>query len=261
MKALSFVLCLVVGLCALPVLAQDIPAGDDVWDSLGGGATDVTLSSADWFALCGVTVPDTALQLKGYNIAGYGTGDTVVTRLDPASFANGNTVTVRIQLKRLSFVNDGPHPCSPLTIRVTEDTSVTQLIDKMTITRNSASGGAFSANVPVKAVINALDSNGNVVGTTYVGGILGDASTSPWSYQPPTGGVTGKAWYPGVDPVTQQPVRVCRRGNKTLPAKHCYQPPPKCPAPKPVQPVGTASADAISIEPCTTTVEPLPDVE
>ena len=108
-------------LVALPGWGQDIPAGDDAWDSLGGGATEVTLSSADWKALCGASVPDTVVQLVGYNIPGLGTADTVVTRLDNAVFGTGNTATVKIQLKQLSFVNDGSHPCSPLTIRVTQD--------------------------------------------------------------------------------------------------------------------------------------------
>ena len=65
MRARGFALGLAVVLCALPLAAQNIPPGDDVWDSLGGGATDVTLSSADWYALCGANVPDTAVLLKG----------------------------------------------------------------------------------------------------------------------------------------------------------------------------------------------------
>lgn len=259
MKSRAFALGLAAALCALPLLAQPIPAGDDVWDSLGGGATDVTLSSADWAALCGIVdVPDTAVQLKGFNLPGYGTGDTVVARLDNANLQVGGTATVRIQLKRLSFVNDGPHPCSPLIIRVREDNTAPQVIDKMTITSTSPAGGIFSANVPVRAIIEAVDSNGNVRGSTTASGVLGDNSQSPWSYQPPIGGTGGKAWYPGVDPNTHQPVRVCRRGNKTLPAKHCYWPPPKCPIAKQVS---AAQTQAVGVEPCFIEAEPVDTTE
>jgi hypothetical protein len=241
MKARGFALGLAVLLCALPLAAQDIPPGDDIWDSLGGGATDTTLSSADWFALCGASVPDTAVQLKGFNVPGYGTGDTAVTRLDYASLQNdGDTATVRIRLKELSFVNDGSHPCSPLSLRVREASS--QVDGTMTITRTSSAGGTFVASVPVKAIIEAVNGSGGVVGSTMVSGVLNDASASPWSYTPPaTSPTPGNPWFPGVNPSTQQPVRVCRRGNKILPARHCYQPAPKCKATG-VGGVGTTAA-------------------
>jgi hypothetical protein len=243
---------------ALPGWAQDIPAGDDAWDSLGGGATEVTLSSADWKALCGATVPDTVVELVGYNIPGLGTADTVVTRLDNAAFGTGNTATVKIQLKTLSFVNDGSHPCSPLTIRVTQDS--TQSTGTMTITRTSSAGGTFTAQVPVNAVIQAIDGSGAVKGTTYVSGVLSDDSTAPWSYS--TTGIAAtrnrvkaaatSSWKPGVDPVTKQPVRICRRGNKILPARHCYQPPPPCPIVKSPAPAGAATTKlALATETCT----------
>src|SRR3954454_18823246 len=258
MKARTFFLCALsaVLLAALPGWAQDIPAGDDTWNSVGGGSTTVTLSSADWKALCGVTVADTTVSLVGQNIPGLGTADTVVTRLDAASFGAGNTANVKIQLKQLSLVSDGSHPCSPLTIRVTQD--VSQATGSMTITRTSAAGGTFTAKVPVSAVVQAVDGSGNVKGTTYVSGVLGDDSTSPWAYGTFTGVATmagarnrhkattaarTSPWAPGIDPVPQQPVRVCRIGNKTLPAYHCYQPPPPCPIvkqPSP-QPIGDAT--------------------
>ncbi len=237
MKARTFFLVAlsVVLLAALPGWSQDIPAGDDTWNSVGGGATYVTLTAADWKALCGAAVPDTALQLVGQNIPGLGTADTVVTRLDNASFGSGSTASVRIQLKQLSMVSDGSHPCSPLTIRVTQDT--TQSIGKMVITRTSAAGGTFTAQVPVAAVVQAVDGSGVVKGSTYLSGSLGDDSTSPWAYGTYTGtaamaGARHKAtavgrtspWTPGVDPATKQPVRICRYGTETLPAWHCYQP-------------------------------------
>ncbi|RPH56029.1 hypothetical protein EHM82_04155 [bacterium] len=264
MKARFIAFALVAALFALPVLAQDIPIGDDVWDTVGGGATDVTLTSGQWRALCGVSVPDTAVQLKGFNLAGQGTGDTVVARLNHASLpADGDVADVNIQLKALSMVNDGSHPCSPLTLRVREDGSIQQ-IGTMTIVRTSSAGGTFSANVPVSAIIRAVDSSGNVVGSTPVNGVLGDDSASPWSYQPPTTGAPKVTpWYPGVDPITRKPVRVCRRGNKILPARHCYWPPPKCGVVVVADPVpvdsetDAAVAQPVTAEPCSVEAEPV----
>lgn len=256
MRTRAILLGLAAVVCAFPLLAQTIPAGDDVWDSLGGGATEAWLTSNEWGLLCGVDVPDTPVQLKGQNIPGYGTGDTVVARLGDADLSGGEA-SVAIRLKKLSFVNDGPHPCSPLSLRVTE--TPTQIEDTMTITRTMVNGGTFHAAVPVSALIEAVDANGNVKGSTTVNGVLEDSGTSPWSFQPPTGGVTGKKWYPGVDPVTQQPVRVCRRGGKTLPARHCYWPPPKCPTPVIIgDSTKSIGSQAIAQpEPCSIETEPV----
>lgn len=262
MRARVFAVALVAVLCSLPMIAQDIPAGPDVWDSLGGGATNVMLTSNDWKLLCGVTVPDTAVQLKGFNIPGYGTGDTVINRLENASLPSiGSTATVKIQLANLSMVNDGSHPCSPLTIRVTQDSS--QGTGSMTITKTSALGGTFTATVLVNAIIEAVDSAGNIKGTTFVNGKMDDASASPWSYAAPISAPAASPWYPGVNPLTKKPVRLCRRGNKILPAWHCYQPRPKCPAPGPrPAPLDTdaaldGNAVIIAIEPCSIEVEPV----
>ena len=241
---------LVMALCALPLLAQNIPAGDDVWDTLGGGSTNTILLSADWNALCGVDVADTTVQLKGYNLAGYGTGDTVVTRLADADFSGGNVATVAIQLKALQFVNDGSHPCSPLTLWVHQ--YGTQTRGSMTITRNDSSGGTFSASVPVSIIIEAKNGS-TVVGSIKASGVFDDTTASPWSYNPPTGGTGGKAWYPGVDPSTGQPSTTCRFGKETAPSTHCYQYPPKCPT-KQVLGNAQAKATAIAVEPCTVAV-------
>ncbi|HBL26989.1 MAG TPA: hypothetical protein DD490_09160 [Acidobacteria bacterium] len=256
-------MCLVTALCSLALSAQNIPPGDDVWDSLGGGSTDVTLTSADWLALCGASVPDTAVQLKGFNIPGLGTGDTSVERIDAANLPGiGSTARISIQLKALSLVNDGAHPCSPNTLRVKADSH--QEKGTMTITKTSAAGGTFFATVPVNAVIEAVNSSGAVIGSTTVSGSLDDESASPWSYNPPSSGApVAGPWYPGVDPVTKLPVRVCRIGKKILPARHCYRPRPKCKAISPV-PVDTASAaaieigtdiDVIAVETCTLTAQ------
>ena len=108
-------------MCALPIVAQNIPAGDDLWSSVGGGSSYVTLTDADWFALCGVHPGNVTVNMKGQALSGMGNGDTIVTRLDAASLPTvPSSATVRIQLKSLSMVNDGSHPCSPYTLTVTD---------------------------------------------------------------------------------------------------------------------------------------------
>ena len=225
MRSPAVKLMLVAMLLAVPVVAQNIPAGDDVWDTVGGGATNTMLLSADWFALCGVTVPDTTVQFKGYNINGYGTGDTVITRTAAADFSSSSTVTVPIELKELSFVSVGTHPCSPATLWVRE--YGTQQPGTMTITRTGPAGGTYSASVEVSILIEAKNGS-TVIGSVPADGTFNDPSSSPWSYAPPTGGTSGKPWYPSVDPVTHQPAGTCRFGNETAPSSHCYQYPPKC---------------------------------
>ena len=271
MRARALALGLAAVLCALPILAQDLPAGDDVWDSVGGGSTEVTLSPTQWNNLCGASVgANTSALLKGFNIPGQGTGDTVVRRLEDAVFSGvGSSDTVKIQLQDLSLVNDGSNPCGALgySLRVTDNG--TQATGTMTITKTSSAGGTFTAKVPVGALIEALDSSGTPRGSVFVSGVLGDDSAAPWSYAAPSYAATASTaagrtfaaaaaaapWHPGVDPVTKQPAKVCRRGNKILPARHCYQPTPPCPVVKNPVPIGTsgateAAAIAVAVEQC-----------
>jgi hypothetical protein len=223
MKVRISVLCVVAAICALPVVAQNIPAGDDLWSTVGGGSSYVTLTDADWAAICGVHPGNVTVNLKSQALSGMGNGDTIVTRIDAASLPSvGSYATVHIQLKSLSMVNDGSHPCSPYTLTVTP--SGTQGIDNMTITRTSSGGGTFVAVVPVKVAITAYNGS-TVVGSTVVSGSLGDTTTTtPWSYSPPTGGaIQTSPWYPAVDPSTGQAVTGCRFGNESAPSEHCYK--------------------------------------
>ena len=257
MRSRAAALGLAVLLCAVPLLAQDyfIAQGDDVWNTPGGGGTRTVLLASQWKSLCGVTVPDTSVTFKGYNIGGYGTGDTVITRLQDADVSGlNNPVTVAIRLKELSFVNSGSHPCSPLTLWVTESSS--QEDGEMTITRTSSAGGTFSASVPVSVVIQAKNSSGLVVGSTRGNGSFDDSSSSPWSFAPPTGGASGNEWYPSVDPVTHAAQGTCRFGNETAPSTHCYEPPPTCGGIITASSTKGIRSNAIAVEPCYVEAEP-----
>ena len=46
MKARIFAVCLAAALCAIPSMAQNIPAGDDLWSTVGSGSSYVTLLAA-----------------------------------------------------------------------------------------------------------------------------------------------------------------------------------------------------------------------
>lgn len=263
MKARFFLIAFA-ALLAVPATAQNIPAGPDVWDTLGAGSTTVTLSGADWANLCGASSGDFTVSLKGFNLAGYGTGDTVINRLDDADLTSSSTATVDIQLAALSMVSDGSHPCSPATLRVTSTNA--QRITQMTITRTSSEGGTFSASVAVDVAVKAVDSAGNPVGLTiFLKGNLNDTAASPWSYAPAINAVAATdPWHPGVDPITKKKVKVCRRGNKILPAWHCYQPRPKCKVVIQPAPLDATKAEItpieiepIAIEPCFIEAQPV----
>lgn len=260
MRVRSVALGLAVLLCAVPLLAQDnfIEDGDDVWNTPGGGGTRTVILSAQWNSLCGVTAPDTSVTFKGHNIPGQGTGDTVVTRLDDADVSQLNVpVSVDIQLKKLSFRSTSTHPCSPLTLWVSENG--TQSVGSMTITRTSADGGTFSASVPVSVQIQAKNGSGGVVGSVRASGSFNDSSSSPWSFAPPSGGSGGNQWYPSVNPVTHQPEGTCRFGNETAPSTHCYEPATTCPGPVVIGNNSMKGVGAKAIaqpEPCSIEAEP-----
>ena len=65
MKIRISVLCFVAAICALPIAAQNIPAGDDLWSTVGGGSSYVTLTDADWAAICGVHPGNVTVNLTG----------------------------------------------------------------------------------------------------------------------------------------------------------------------------------------------------
>ncbi len=253
-----------------PAFAQNLPAGDDVWNTSGGGATYATIASAEWVQLCGVSAPSQTINMPGKNIPGYGTGDTIIARLQPAVFGSNGVAVVDIQLKKIGFISQGTTPCSPNLIRMIEDDDATQNITKMTITREDSLGGTFTATVDVTAVYEVVDSAGNVVPGTGSVPVSADmvevGGPSPWSYRPPAGALNpGAAWHPGVSKTTLQPVQIRRSCLSIILNEHAYKPATTCKVivqtdeePLPQEPNQipnvrgvTAGAIAVPVETCT----------
>lgn len=223
---LAFALCL-----ANPGFAQNVPAGDDVWNTSGGGATYATIDTPQWVELCGESAPSQTINMTGKNIPGYGTGDTVITRLAAADFSQGSTVTVPIRLKKIGFISQGTTPCSPNLIRMRENG--TQNDTQMTITREDSLGGTFSAVVDVTAVYEVVDSAGNVApgtGSVPVNAEMREVGgPAPWSYRPPSGSLNPNApWHPGVSKTTLQPVQIRRSCLDIILNEHAYVPAKTC---------------------------------
>lgn len=226
-------------LVAVPAAAQNIGPGDDIWNTSGGGATYTTINSSEWLILCGVNAPSQTIHMTGKNIPGLGTGDTVITRLGTADFSGGSTASVPIQLKRINFVSQGATPCSPNTVRMRERVpQAQQPISVMTVNREDALGGTFSAEIVVDAVYEVVNSSGQVIGGSVpVFATLTETSgPSPWSYQAPTGALhAGSPWHPGVSKTTLQPVQIRRSCIDIILNEHAYKPATKCPKVRPIE--------------------------
>lgn len=246
MRVRAAALGLAVLLCAVPLLAQDyfIEAGDDVWNTPGGGGTHMVILGSQFATLCGaVNAPDTSVTFKGYNIPGLGTGDTVVTREDDADVSVlDDPVEVSVLLKKLSFRSTSTHPCSPNTIWMSE--SGTQTPGTMTITRTSGNGGTFGGTVNVSVAMVAKNSSGQVVGgTANARGSLNDSGSGTWAV-----GSGGAAWLPA---------GTCRFGNETAPSTHCYEPATTCPVVIGVGSTkGVRSKAVAQPEPCSIEAQP-----
>ncbi|HSL83771.1 MAG TPA: hypothetical protein VLF66_13430 [Thermoanaerobaculia bacterium] len=219
---------LAVLLLGAPLAAQDIPAGDDVWATTGDGTTHIELGSADWEAICRTSGSAMQIQFKGIALDGQGDGSVVVTRLGDAVFGDDGLAYVDVQVTELAFgsVSTYSTPCGSLDFRVglngTQDTAT------MEIRREDTWGGHFFVDLPVDAVVQAIDpSTGRVVGRVLREGILDEpAGGTVWSYAPPANALDpGAPWHPGVN---QNGQRVTIARQHEFPAEHAYKPVTYC---------------------------------
>lgn len=176
---------LLVSLTALPAMAQTIPAGKDYWRTPNNGQTFFEFPAGDVESLCGAPVTsgwNHVVALRGVPQAG-SDWDTVVTRLDNATFDATGTAFTRVQVQFLAFVSAAPHgtPCGTLTWRA--KLSGAQPITRMTIRRTTNRGGVFYANLLVNVEMQATDSTGKYVGSLFYTRELPDPGTgTPWSF-------------------------------------------------------------------------------
>lgn len=244
-------------LAAFPAMAQDIPAGEDPWNTPGGGRTYFTIPAADLDSLCGPGNTDQRVDLVGVALDGLGNADTIVERLDNAILRrDGDTATVRARFKAAHFKSETsvPSTCGDLDFEVQLlGQTGTQPETALTISRDSASGGTFIGDLVGHFVFQAsLASTGDFVGSlSYLDMQLTSDTPTPWSYNPPPDPLDpDAAWFPGVQNGSR--VVLCR--GKLVPAFHCYTlPKPTCTS------TSTSDADGgLTKEPCKIDEEPVP---
>jgi hypothetical protein len=238
-------------MAGLPAAAQNIPAGDDVWNTPGGGGTYFTMPGSDLDTVCGIRGHgDTVIVLTGKNLPGQGDGDIVIRRLSDAVFpaGSGGSTQVGIQAKSLSFASASTVStlCGNLKFTVSLDGGqANQPTTWMTITRDDKLGGTFNAAIMLNVRFDATNSAGNPVGPPlHYSPTLPDPGGTPWAYHPPANPLNpNAAWFPGVTKAGQ-PVTVNRFYDPAMgiPASHQYQPPKPLPPPcrhvDPADPVG-----------------------
>lgn len=163
MIALAFLL-------AVPALAVDrvIPNGIDLWWTAGNGGTFADFSKqpipAGFF--CFKSEPFTGrIVFRGTPIVTgikgqLGRTDTIVQRLDDASFNKRGVATTRIQVRAMTFEALAPvkTACGDFNVKVALDGD--QPITRMRILRDNEKGGRFSAPIAVNVRISFTPVNG-----------------------------------------------------------------------------------------------------
>ncbi len=154
---------------ALPAVAADraIASGIDLWKTPGNGTSFADFSQqpipAGFF--CPGSAPFTGrIVTKGIPIVssepgGLGNADTIVQRLDNATFNKRGVATTRIQMRAMQFEGLTPIKTSCGVFKAFVQLDGEQPITRMQIVRDSAKGGRFSApiSVNVKFVFTSVD--------------------------------------------------------------------------------------------------------
>ncbi|HEV7784019.1 MAG TPA: hypothetical protein VGQ28_01715 [Thermoanaerobaculia bacterium] len=164
MRRLTVVCILALVLLSVPALAVDrtIYNGSDLWMTRGDGSTFADFSKqpipAGFF--CNKSESFTGrIVLKGIPIASgqpgaLGATDTIIQRLDNASFNRKGVATTRIQMRAMQFQSVAPvqTACGQYNAFVTLDGQ--QPITTMRIVRDNEKGGRFFAPIYVNVKIS-----------------------------------------------------------------------------------------------------------
>jgi hypothetical protein len=163
MKKLSvFMIVTFAVLLAVPSFAADrnIVNGIDLWLTPGNGTTFADFSKevipAGFF--CNGSEPFTGrIVLKGVPIASggaLGATDTIIQRLDNATFNKRGVATTRIQMRAMQFESVAPlkSSCGSFKVRVTLDGE--QPFTTMRIVRDNEKGGRFFAPISVNVKLS-----------------------------------------------------------------------------------------------------------
>lgn len=180
-------LLLLAGLATLPASAQTIVAGNDFWVTPADGQTKYSFPPGDVESLCGAPASATwnhTVALKGVPASGVDY-DTVVRRIDTATFNTSGAASTRIVVTRLDLASIAAQstPCGTLTWTVR--LAGPQAITKMNLIRTTTTpvvGGAFSADIAVNVEFRGVNAAGSYVGSLFYNLILPDPQNgTPWS--------------------------------------------------------------------------------
>jgi hypothetical protein len=257
-KSSCLALVAILALAAVPALAQDvIPHGTDSWTTSGDGSSYTDLSLPAGFLDAGCPAFNGRVILAGVPIVtsppnAFNGGDTLIERLEDATFDDKGVATTKIVVRGLHFrVADALKTgCGDWKADVGADKQ--QSATDMTIVRQDSTGGYFTAPISVNAVWTFTRTDGTVR-TLKTSNVLTSSDQSPWQ-----SGSCGKAlatgrtttalvdsentgkpslkisaqisvgFHPGFGP-SCRPVVLCR-GKMIDPTIHCYGPAIAAPA-------------------------------
>lgn len=173
-------------LVGVPAAAQVIPKGTDYWRTPLNG-TKFKFPDKDVEALC-KKAPDPnwnhEVTLRGIPAQG-SDWDSAVARLEDAKFDRKGNASTRVQFRSLSLISTAPSdtPCGRLiwTARLAKGPQPTT---PMTITKKSAQGGVFQADLALRVEMQANHfDTGAYVGSLFFDIKLPDPATpTPWSF-------------------------------------------------------------------------------
>jgi len=186
-----------VALVAMPVAGEDvILRGVDTWSTPGGGTTFTSFAEdpipADFFCL-GSPAFSGKIQLRGNPLATAPaealTGvDTILMRLDDASFDSEGRATTRLRFLALSLVSPEPvdFGCEqPFAVAVSLDGE--QPTTEMQIVREGEQGGTYIAPLALHVKVAFTPVGTDEASRTVSHRIdLGPGTHTAWSYQDPT---------------------------------------------------------------------------
>ncbi len=166
MKSRGIVVCALLLLAAIPALAvrpiEYVPAGVDYWQTLSGGATAYNFANnpipAGFF--CGKSAPFRGVvYFEGVPLHSQpegilGTTDTIIERLDDATFDGNGFAHTRLRGRALNLQGTAPIKNVCGTFKVTSNLTADQPESTMTFHRENAMGGTFKAQLRLRVSIN-----------------------------------------------------------------------------------------------------------
>lgn len=204
----------ILALLAAPVAAQTIPAGIDVWTTKDDGNTwvDFTDNPLPGNFFCAGSAPfSQVVKVKGLPIVTSPSGvlkqtDTIIQRLQSATFDASGNATTQIQAKAICFqekntftVTCGDGSTTTWKTRVRINPSVSH-VTTMTIHKNpSGPGGTYDATVIVPGLVRFVNASTGQSTAEAAETINLQVTGASWASTPGNGGVT----YTGSVTITQ----------------------------------------------------------